>query len=596
MKKLFKSLFLVFTFFFFVLIGNVDANTLNSVNMDIYIDEYGDAHVEEVWDYKVDGGTENYHSYENIGNSKFTDFTVQDETTTYTTLSSWDVNASFNEKSYKCGINKTSKGVELCWGISSYGKHTYTLNYTITNFVSKLKDSQMVYWELIPSGNKKNAYIKIHSDFDYDFDTPVWGYGNYGGTCYVYDGYIEMQSDGKLKDNEYMVILIKFPTGTFNTSNVLNHDFEYYHEMAEEGAKHYSNFSFLPFIISTIFIFVFAFIGIVAVFASAVQIPSFVFNGGNKVPKDVPLFRDIPCKSDIFRAYFIAYNYGLMKKKTDFLGAVLLKWLKQNKIQIEKKEVGKVFKKEDTCIILNSNSTFDNSLEQDLHSMFYTASKDGILESKEFEKWCSNNYSKILGWFDKILNYQRDEFVKEGIITIQETVSLKIFKNKKYVVSSDLLEEAKQLKGLKKFLEEFTLIDKREAIEVALFEEYLMFAQILGIADKVSKQFKKLYPDIIENHNYDFDDIFLIYAISNSGISKANSARSRAQSYSSGGGGFSSGGGGRRFIWWWRPEWAHVKFKNAKNRSKRFFCIYPKTARTIISKIAPGIPRIPYEY
>ena len=123
--------------------------------MDIYIDEYGDAHVTEVWDYKVDSGTENYHSYKNIGNSKFTDFTVKDETKTYTTLSSWDVDASFKEKSYKCGINKISKGVELCWGISSYGRHTYTLNYTITNFVSELKDSQMIYWELVPKGNRK---------------------------------------------------------------------------------------------------------------------------------------------------------------------------------------------------------------------------------------------------------------------------------------------------------------------------------------------------------------------------------------------------------------------------------------------------------
>ena len=109
MKKLLKILSFAFIFFFFVLIGNVEANTLNSVNMDIYIDKYGNAHVKEEWDYKVDSGTENYHSYENIGNSKFTDFTVKDETRTYTTLSSWDVNASFNEKAYKCGINKISK-------------------------------------------------------------------------------------------------------------------------------------------------------------------------------------------------------------------------------------------------------------------------------------------------------------------------------------------------------------------------------------------------------------------------------------------------------------------------------------------------------
>ena len=107
------------------------------------------------------------------------------------------------------------------------------------------------------------------------------------------------------------------------------------------------------------------------------------------------------------------------------------------------------------------------------------------------------------------------------------------------------MEEAKELKGLKLFLEDFTLMDKREAIEVTLFEYYMIFAQILGIAKKVASQFKKLYPDIIENYNYDYDDILLIHTISNSGISKAESARSRAQSYSS---------GGRRIFFRWRPE------------------------------------------
>lgn len=521
--------------------------------MDIYIDKNGNAHVSEVWDYTVNDGTENYHSYKNIGNSKFTDFTVKDESKVYTTLSSWNVNASFDNKSYKCGINKISDGVELCWGISSYGRHTYTLSYTITNFVSELKDSQMVYWELIPSGNSKGkAYIKIHSDFDYASDTPVWGYGNYGGTCYVYDGYIEMESDGKLNSNEYMTILVKFPSETFNTSNILNQDFEYYHNMAEEGTTHYSSSIDLVGIIAPILvIFVFVIVFIISIFGLISSNTSKLFFGetGNKVPKDVPLFRDIPCNGDIFRAYFIAYNYNLMKKKTDFLGAILLKWLKEDKIKIEKKEVGKIFTKEDTCIILDQTSTFENMLEQSLHSMFYIASKDGILESREFEKWCSRNYSSILNWFDRVLDYERDILVKEEKITIEEVANFKIFKSCKYVVNPSLMEEAKEIKGLKKFLEEFTLIDKREAIEVTLFEEYLMFAQILGIAKKVATQFKKLYPEIIENYNYDYNDIFLIYAISNSGISKATTAKTRAESYSS---------GGRRIFFWWWPEVAHL--------------------------------------
>lgn len=555
MKKFYAIMFFTFMFLFFIFIGNVNANTLNSVKMDIFVDDNGDANVTEVWDYTVNSGTENYHSFKNIGNSSFKNLKVSDETTNYTLLSHWNVDASFNSKAYKCGINKISDGVELCWGISSYGRHTYTINYTITNFVSELSDSQMIYWELIPSGNSKGSvYIKIHSNFNYDFETPVWGYGNYGGTCYVYDGYIEMQSDGKLDSDEYMTILAKFPLGTFNTSNVLNKDFNYYYEMAEDGSTDYSSSSVLN-AISVIFpILFFFFIIVMTVGFANSRVSTFDFGKtGNKVPKDIPLYRDIPCKGDIFRAYFVADTYKLLKKKTDFLGAIFLKWLKENRISIEKQEVGKIFKKEDTCIILKNDSSFLNEHEEALYKMIKEASKDEILQEKEFEKWCSRNYSKILNWFDKILDSERDLLVSEGIIELQEVPVMKVFKKKKYVVNDSLMEEAKELAGLKKFLEEFTLIKEREPIEVNLFEDYLIFAQILGIAKKVASQFKKLYPEIIESYNYDFDDIFLIYAISNSGISSANTARSRAESYSSGGGGFSSGGG-RRWLFWWAVD------------------------------------------
>ena len=188
-----------------------------------------------------------------------------------------------------------------------------------------------------------------------------------------------------------------------------------------------------------------------------------------------------------------------------------------------------------------------------LKQVLKEASKDEILQEKEFEKWCSKNYSRILNWFDKVLDSERDLLISEGTIEMQEVPVMKVFKKKKYVVNASLMEEAKELAGLKNFLEEFTLIKEREPIEVNLFEDYLIFAQILGIAKKVASQFKKLYPEIIENYNYDFDDVFLLYTISNSGISSANTARSRAESYSSGGGGFSSGGG-RRWLFRWSVD------------------------------------------
>ena len=124
---------------------------------------------------------------------------------------------------------------------------------------------------------------------------------------------------------------------------------------------------------------------------------------------------------------------------------------------------------------------------------------------------------------------------------------MKVFNYKYFDVDPSMMEVAEQMAGLKKFLKEFSIIDKREPIEVNLWNEYLMYAQIFGIAEEVANQFKKLYPEVIadmDSMGYDYSDVMFIRSITYSGIRSASTAKSRAESYSSGGGGFSSGGGG----------------------------------------------------
>lgn len=561
MKKTLK-IFLIFLFaiIFFSVGKGVEANTIQKISMDIYINENGDAQVTETWKCKTSQGTEVYHPYYNLGKSVIKDLSVTDENTKYTTLSSWNTSGTLSSKANKCGINKISNGVELCWGISSYGTHTYTAKYTITNFVSELTDSQMVYWTLIPydfSTSIGQVYIKIHTNFNISSTTDVWGYGNYGGTAYVYNGYIEMQSAGSLATNEYMTILVKFPSGTFNTKSKLNHDFNYYFNMAEEGSTKYvqSSTSSSGFKTSMFFMFVIIINMVisVAVFFAVAKIGVFNNNSfnfgseGKKIPKDIPYYRDIPCKKDLFRAYFIANQYGLTINKSDVLGAIILKWIKDGLIKIEQKETGMIFKKENTVVVLTQTNpeVIKNEKEQELFIMLYEASRDGYLESKEFERWCRNKYNKLLTWFDKVIQIEKEKLVTEGLLTVEEKTTLKVIKTKIYTATPKLKQEAIELAGLKKYLNEYTLIKDREAIEVKLFEEYLIYAQIMGIAKKVAKQFKDLYPEIIEQSNfYSYDNIIFIYTCSSRGITEAYKARSRAESYSSGGGGFSSGGGG----------------------------------------------------
>ena len=561
MKKILKIslIFLLFLLTFGVL-KSVNANSISKISMDIYVDKNGNATINEVWDCTTNNGTEVYHPYYNLGKSKIENLQVSENGRNYQTLSSWDTSRNLEDKAYKCGINKIKNGVELCWGISKYSTHVYNVKYTISNFIAELEDSQMLYWTFIPydfSDPIGSVYIKIHTDFDIPNSVDVWGYGNYGGTAYVYDGYIEMQSDGRLAQNEYMTMLVKFPSNTFTTANKINHDFNYYYKMAEEGSVKYNEkpigfgqiiVNILNFIMDILPFIIFLIIWILIVVKSR-KISRLNFGKeGKKMPSDLPYYRDIPCNKNIFRAYYIGYNYNLLKNKTDLLGAIILKWLKDSVIRMEKKDNDGIFKKDDVLIYLNETNpdvTIQNETERKLFTMLYQASNDGVLENKEFEKWCNKSYSKVLKWFDDILKVERDLLVQEGKITVQEKTIFKIFTSKIYTATPELKEEAIQLAGLKKFLREYTLIKEREPLEVTIFEEYLVYAQMMGIAKEVAKEFKEIYPEIIKQSKFvSYDNIVIINAYATHGISTARSAEARARSYSSGGGGFSSGGGG----------------------------------------------------
>lgn len=544
MKKFFLGLVL-FLFPAFI----VNANSISNINMDIYVAKDGSAIITEEWTASVNSGTEGYHPYFNIGNAKISLLSASMDGKEYTIESNWNVNKSLKEKEMKAGLYYTGDEIDICFGLTSYGSHLYEVKYKIDGFVSTTTDADMIYWTLVPhdfSATPNRVYIKIYSDESYSDTLDVWGYGKYGAYAYVYDGYIEMESNGALSRNEYMTLLAKFPKGTFATYNELDNDFNYYFNLAEEGAVHYTDNSNKNTVVDSLIIIVSLVFGmgipilIIAVVIIYSTNNSYKFGSrGGKVPKDIYPFRDIPCNKDVFRAYFVADIYNLNKKKEDFLGVLLLKWLKEGNIKAE--TVGK-----DTAIRF-INQPIGNKKEEELYNFMYEASNDGLLEKNEFKSWCNDHYNKILNWFSDVLKSERDKLVIEGKISIIKETKLKVIKLQRYLIDDKMMDEAIQMAGLKKFLKEFTLIKERQPIEVKLWNEYLMYAQIFGIADKVAKQFKKLYPEVItdmNNYGYDLNTILFMNYISTVGISSANSAKSRAEGYSSGGGGFSSGGGG----------------------------------------------------
>ena len=72
------KIFLIFLFMFvlFSVGKSVQANSINKISMDIFIDNNGDAHITEIWNCYVNEGTEVYHPYYNLGNSEIKNLSV----------------------------------------------------------------------------------------------------------------------------------------------------------------------------------------------------------------------------------------------------------------------------------------------------------------------------------------------------------------------------------------------------------------------------------------------------------------------------------------------------------------------------------------
>lgn len=591
-KKIIFSLFILI--YFFLTTTEVSANSVSKIEMDVYIDSYGNAKITEVWNAYLSQGTEGYRPYTNLGNSSISNFIISDDSgRTYESLSSWNVNASFDNKAYKSGLHYISNGVELCWGISNYGNRTYTLKYDISNFVTQYTDTQGVYFNFLNLDQSvDNAKIIIHSDIPFSLDNSrIWAFGNKGSINFE-DGKIVLESGGILSKSQYMVGLVRFESNLFNTSNSSSKSFDDVYDSAMSDVSkdelEYTNYGFLDyfklfwkFIIMLIFnvclnpvvliIIVYMVLkkkkGSEWIWGSGKHSGYLDFGpGGKTIPSDdkVEYWREIPCDKDLERAYWVSYQYNVVSINTlrkGIIGAILLKWIKEGKITVSKTRKGLFSFKDNNYAIDFSKSIYcENKIENDLLEMLKSASgMNRILEAKEFEKWCKKNYSKIDSWFSTFIYNEQAELENQQLITsrVEETTGM-FGKTKNItakVVSPVLLNDAIHLKGLKKFLLDFSMMPEREYFEVHIWEEYLIFAQLLGIADKVEEQFSKLYPNFSQVSKLDIDmttiAIRSMVEIGYKGIEagKRRAASSISHDYSgssrgSGGGGSSYSSGG----------------------------------------------------
>lgn len=161
---------------------------------------------------------------------------------------------------------------------------------------------------------------------------------------------------------------------------------------------------------------------------------------------------------------------------------------------------------------------------------------------------------------------------------ITSGVYYKIYKAM-YTLTQKGEDEKAKWHGLKRYMEEFSLLKEKEVPHLVLWEKFLVYATAFGIADKVIKQLKIVYPEIedIDSNNYTYMNLMYNTAFSLSFINSldksvtniySNAHSSYYNSNSSSGGGF---GGGFSRRWWLRRRWSEA-VEADKNFYKILWC------------------------
>lgn len=212
----------------------------------------------------------------------------------------------------------------------------------------------------------------------------------------------------------------------------------------------------------------------------------------------------------------------------------------------ETRQVFKVSAPDDVKDLL-ADATDDNKLLLKLQTILYTAAGDDhLLQPTELNDLVHDNPIMIR-------SFARD-------LRGANTANIYIENIKR--------DEAQQVYGFWNFLNDFTLVKERAIQEVALWNDYLVFATLFGIADKVRADMRKIAPDLqvfdkltreivdsttpvallcssLTNHIIDAAERTIYYETdAERRIREAMARRAEARERRSGGGGRSSYGGG----------------------------------------------------
>lgn len=597
--------------------GNLKLNNLNfyaQINndgsmdvmeiWDIYISETNTLYKSFKTDSKKYSGITNV-TVKEITNGQNINFTKTNE---------W---AYHVKKNYYYGTENKDDNFEIGWGVgldNSRGTRQYEISYTVKDAITKYNDYSELYWQFVGedfevSADRITGKIYLPSNVSNQEDIKVWGHTeDLNGTIYATDlNKIEFELND-FRSGRYVEIRTLFPTelitnsGRTKNTEILQTAIKEETKWADEANARRERQEWIEKNLAKVLFIGWAIINVIlGVFFITKTIKYIKKIKGLKKYKpttELEYYRDIPDENsapgeavktlNMKVTAFSSTNFGKIfsatmldltlkgyldvrkeknKKGKDIINIYILKEatyeLKPSEARIMK-FILEASKGEESLTIKELEKYIKNhpSKTETLLSMTYDdvnkqLIKEEIIDS-EMQKECAKYRGIQVAYIFAIvflLFFTFVAFIIPIIILIINAFMCGIIAKKLNVLTQKGVDLQEQWKGLKKFMEDFSRLDKREVPELIVWEKYLVYATAFGIADKVIKQLKMVYPNFEEMTTgigtYAYMNIMMNTNFSSS-FSNAISSSISSATYSSGsgsGGGFSGGGGGGR-----RPE------------------------------------------
>ena len=611
---------------------SIDYNVILTETGDMQVTEMWKINVHSLTNTLFKTFTLDKDNYGGISDVKVSEITTGGEKKTFTEK---DQEVLHVEKDCYYGLVNSKGKYEIAWGINEKnGDKTYQISYKVENIIKKYNDTAELYWQFIGKDfevdvDRITGTIIVPNNSTDKTTTRAWAHGPLNGNIEI-EAANKVKFDLDYFDaGNYLEVRLAMPPEIF-TINTINKDRMDTIISEETKLANQANNIREEIILKneqserkmTITKVIMQMISVSLCILFLLKIKKYI-EKLETTPKIEPenkckYYREIPCENATpAEAAFLYYfgKTGIENNLPKVLSSTILNLAMKKYIEVEKVEAKN--KKEQIKIkVLEKDDVELKEDEKEIYDLLKEIqdNKDGF-NMKELEKYAKKHCETFLEKLEKIPDTVKEQLSQQKILDkeIYKEGQKWLIKSLVYllpiihsIVTMTLIERitigllliilsviclimciviSKRYKGLtqegenqreywhalKRYMEDYSMIDDREVPELVIWEKYLVFATAFGIADKVLKQLKIQYPELSDetmaNTAYlgamygNSLNFAIINSINNAVTSAYNTGVSqRATNYNysntssgsgfgggfSGGGGFGGGGIGRR--------------------------------------------------